>query len=51
MLLAIHFHMLRKTGAMSLYQEGYPLSYIRQMPGHENFGIPLRLPGFQKMSV
>ena len=32
----IHFHMLRKTGAMSLYQEGCPLSYIQQMLGHEN---------------
>lgn len=31
----IHFHMLRKTRAMSLYQEGCPLSYIQQMLGHE----------------
>lgn len=31
-----HFHMLRKTRAMSLYQEGCPLSYIQQMLGHEN---------------
>lgn len=32
----IHFHMFRKTRAMSLYQEGCPLSYIQQMLGHEN---------------
>lgn len=32
----IHFHMLRKTRAMSLYQEGCPLSYIQQMLGHKN---------------
>ncbi len=32
----IHFHMLRKTRAMNLYQEGCPLSYIQQMLGHEN---------------
>ena len=32
----IHFHMLRKTRAMSLYQDGCPLSYIQQMLGHEN---------------
>ncbi len=32
----VHFHMLRKTRAMSLYQEGRPLSYIQQMLGHEN---------------
>ena len=32
----IHFHMLRKTRAMSLYKEGCPLSYIQQMLGHEN---------------
>lgn len=32
----VHFHMLRKTRAMDLYQEGCPLSYIQQMLGHEN---------------
>ena len=32
----IHFHMLRKTRAMSLYQEGYSLSYIQQMLGYKN---------------
>ena len=32
----IHFHMLRKTRAMSLYQDGCPLSYIQQMVGYEN---------------
>ena len=31
-----HYHMLRKTRAMSLYQEGCPLSYIQQMLGHKN---------------
>ncbi len=34
--LDVHFHMLRKARAMSLYQEGYPLSYIQQMLGHKN---------------
>lgn len=33
---SVHFHMVRKTRAMSLYQEGCPLSYIQQMLGHEN---------------
>lgn len=32
----IHFHMLRKTRAMNLYQAGCPLSYIQQMLGHNN---------------
>lgn len=34
--ISVYFHMLRKTRAMSLYQEGCPLSYIQQMLGHEN---------------
>ena len=33
---SVHFHMVRKTRAMSLYQEGCPLSYIQQTLGHEN---------------
>lgn len=32
----VHFHMLRKSRAMSLYQEGCLLSYIQQMLGHES---------------
>lgn len=32
----IHFHMLRKTRAMNLYQAGCPLSYIQQFLGHES---------------
>ena len=33
---AVHFHMVRKTRAMSLYQDGCPFPYIQQMLGHEN---------------
>ncbi|MCL1853665.1 MAG: tyrosine-type recombinase/integrase [Peptococcaceae bacterium] len=33
---SIHFHMLRKTRAMDLYQAGCPLPYVQQMLGHKN---------------
>jgi site-specific recombinase XerD len=32
----VHFHMIRKTRAMDLYQAGCPLSYSQQLLGHEN---------------